>query len=193
MASEITLQALMSFAKANRADSFNFPTTLFTMNGINYIHRTQSILSTDTTLDMASLTTPGLAMFVNRGPTTVVKLKNAAAGTIFPRLNVGELAMFRFDSTVTAPVAISTTVAITAITNASPVELTIGSSHLLTTGDIVTITGFTAGWTSCNGTFAITKTSATKFTIAVDSTAFGAISGSPVFVAAQLEYLIIED
>lgn len=194
MASEITIQALLSFLKGNSSDDFNFAKTQFTMNGKNYIHRTQSIASTDTTLDMAALTTPGLALFVNRGPSTAVKIKNAAAGTIFPRLNVGEPALFRFDASVTAPVAISLTIVISAVTNATQVEFTCASAHGLAVGDLVIISGFTAGWTGANGTFAVTNVSTTtKFKIAVDSSAFGALSGSPVFAGALLEYFILED
>ena len=193
MASEITVQAQLEFIKGLLGDDFVLPRTLLTMNGKNYIHRTQSILSTDTTLDLASLATPGLALFVNRGPSTVVTIKNAAAGTVIPKLKVGEPALFRFDTTVTAPVAISSTIVISAASNASPVEMTAAALHLLTTGDIITISGFTGAWVSCNGTFPVIVTSTTKFTIAIDSSGFGAIAGSPVFVCASLEYLILED
>lgn len=193
MASEISIQALLSFAKGGLTDDLTFAKTQFTMNGLNFVHRTQSILVTDTTLDVAALTTPGLALFVNHGPSTKVQLKNAAAGTIIPLIKVGELALFRLATSVTAPVAISDTRTISAATNANPVEMTCSAVHDLTTGDIIQITGFTGSWTPCNGTFTVTVTSTTKFTIAVDSTAFGAISGSPVFTAAKLEYLILED
>ena len=193
MASEITIQTLLSFAKGDLANDLTFPKTQFTMSGLNFVHRTQSILVTDTTLDVAALTTPGLALFINRGPSTNVQLKNAAAGTIIPLIKVGEPALFRLDTSVTAPVAISDTRTISAVTNANPVEMTCSAVHDLTTGDIIQITGFTVGWTACNGTFAVTVTSTTKFTIAVNSTAFGAISGSPVFTAAKLEYFILEN
>ena len=192
MASEISIQVLLSFLKGNLEDDFNFPKTLFTMNGKHYVHRTHAIILTDTTIDVASLVTPGFALFVNRGPRTIVTLKNAAAGTIFPKMKVGEPAMFRFDSSVAAPVAISSTATISAVTNAAAAKMT-SAAHLLTTGDIVQITGFTVGWTGANGTFTVTVVDANNFTIPVDSTAFGAISGAPVFTAASLEYLILED
>jgi len=192
MANEITIEGLLTFLKVGLTATLTLPRTTFTMNGANFIHRTQAILSTDTTLDIAALATPGLAFFVNRGPSTIVKIKNVAAGTIMPKLKVGELAFFRLDSTVTAPVAIATALTITAATNAAAAKMTC-AGHLLVTGNLVTISGFTGGWTGCNGTFSATYVDASNFTIPVDSTAFGAMAGSPVMVSSSLEYLILED
>jgi hypothetical protein len=192
MASEITIEALLTFLKNSLTATLALARTTFTMSGANYIHRTQSILVTDTTLDLASLATPGLALFINRGPSTIVKIKNAAAGTIIPKLKVGEIALFRLDTSVTAPVAIATALTITAASNAAAAKMTC-AGHLLATGNLVTISGFTGGWTGCNGTFSATYVDASNFTIPVDSTAFGALAGSPVMVSSSLEYLILED
>jgi len=192
MASEITITALLSFLKVGLSDQLNFPRTIFTLNGINFIHRTQLVASTDTTIDVAALTTPGLALFINHGPSTVVQLKNAAAGTIMPKLKVGEPALFRLDASVTAPVAIATALVISAASNATAAVLTC-AAHLLITGNIVIITGFTAGWTGANGTYSVTYVGVNTFSIPVNSSGFGALSGSPVFVCSNLEYLILED
>ena len=192
MASEITIEALLTFLKTGLTATLAVPRTTLTLNGINYIQRTQSITSTDTTLDIAALATPGLALFINRGPSTIVKIKNAAAGTIIPKLKVGEIALFRLDTTVAAPVAIATALTISAASNAAAAKMTC-AGHLLATGNIVIITGFTAGWASANGTWTTTYVDANNFTIPLDSSAFGAISGSPVMVSSSLEYLILED
>jgi len=76
-------------------------------------------------------------------------------------------------------------VPITAATNASTVELT-AVGHGLKTGATVEISGATGAWAAINGTFSITWTSADTFTITVDSTTFGTLSGSPVFNAQAL-------
>lgn len=70
--------------------------------------------------------------------------------------------------------------AITAATNANPVEFTTTSAHSYSTGKVLTLSGFTGSWVSANGTFTITVTAANKFTIPVNSTGFGALAGSPV-------------
>lgn len=71
---------------------------------------------------------------------------------------------------------------ITAATNANPTSLT-SVGHGLQTGNPVTISGATGNWTPINGTFSITRTGADTFTIAVDATTFGALTGSPVIGA----------
>jgi hypothetical protein len=70
---------------------------------------------------------------------------------------------------------------ITAATNANPVELTL-TSHGLTNGETITISGATGAWAPINGTFTATVTGVNTFTIAVDSTAFGALTGTPIIV-----------
>ena len=53
---------------------------------------------------------------------------------------------------------------ITGATNATPIAITTSTDHLLDTGDIVTI-GFVGGNFNANGSFKITRTSATTFTL----------------------------
>ena len=77
----------------------------------------------------------------------------------------------------TSPVGNSIT--ITAATNANPVSLT-SVGHGQMTGTVVVISGATGNWTPINGTFTITVTGADTFTIPVNSTTFGALTGSPV-------------
>ena len=72
------------------------------------------------------------------------------------------------------------TFTINAATNAGPIEVTTTANHGLTTGDTVTITGVT-GNTAANGTFVITVTSVTAFTLD-GSTGNGAyVSGGTVY------------
>lgn len=193
MANEISISALLSFLKGGLADSFTFALTRFTMSGTNYIHRTQTISVAEVALDLASLTTPGFSVFVNRGATHVMQLVSGTGGTVFIALKPGEPALFRWDATITAPYAQAVAFVITAATNANPVKFT-AAAHGLTTGDSVTISGFSGGWVGCNGTFTVTVVDVNNFTIPVNSTSFGAMAGSPVFeVANSLEYMILED
>ncbi len=66
---------------------------------------------------------------------------------------------------------------ITAATNANPVVFT-KTAHGLTTGTVITLFGGTGAWSAVNGSFVITSTGANTFSIPVDSTAFGALTGT---------------
>lgn len=78
------------------------------------------------------------------------------------------------------------TVTVSAASNASPVSFT--STHQFgdwtnlgaTVTPIIKITGGTGNWTAINGTWTATPTAGTTFTIPVDSTAFGALTGTLV-------------
>lgn len=71
-------------------------------------------------------------------------------------------------------------ITISAATNANPVVFT-SNSHGLSTGDGITISGGTGNWTAVNGSWTITVTGANTFSIPVDSTAFGAVTGTLVY------------
>jgi|GEM_PF-3444987 len=68
---------------------------------------------------------------------------------------------------------------VTAASNANPVSFT-STAHGQTGSISISIGGATGSWTSVNGTFTGTVTSANTFTIPVDSTGFGALTGSLV-------------
>lgn len=77
------------------------------------------------------------------------------------------------------------TITVSAASNANPVSFT-ATAHgfdyqsAATTTPVVTITGATGNWTPINGTWKATPTSANAFTIAVNSTTFGALTGTLV-------------
>ena len=79
-----------------------------------------------------------------------------------------------------AQTATVTTNTISAATNANPVSFTTGGAHGYTSGQVIAISGFTSNWTPCNGGFVVTVTGASTFTIPVDSTTFGAMTGTPI-------------
>lgn len=68
---------------------------------------------------------------------------------------------------------------ISAATNANGVRFTC-NGHGLTTGQKVGLTGFTGNWAPCNGNWVVTMIDANTFSIPVDSTSFGAMSGTPL-------------
>ncbi len=79
--------------------------------------------------------------------------------------------------TITTAIA-ATAGSISAATTANPIVCTTGSAHGWTTGDSVTFSGMTGGFSALNGnTYTITVTGATTFTIAVDGTAYAAYAG----------------
>lgn len=75
--------------------------------------------------------------------------------------------------------------AVTAATNANPVEITTATAHGLISGERYTISGATGSWTPINGVFVVTVTSTTKFTIPVNSTGFGALTGTVIVGGAK--------
>lgn len=76
---------------------------------------------------------------------------------------------------VITPIAGTSTV-ISAATNAATVEFTTSTNHGWTSGQSVSFAGFTdANWVNFNtGNYVITVTAANKFTVATDTTAYGA-------------------
>ena len=74
---------------------------------------------------------------------------------------------------------------ITAAANGDPIQLTC-ITHGLKTGATVTISGATGSWAPINGPYTITRDSANLFSIAGNSTTWGALTGSPVFSGVAL-------
>lgn len=79
------------------------------------------------------------------------------------------------------------TITVTAASNASPVSFTATAHNIgdygnlgATVTPLVSISGGTGNWTAINGVWTATPTSANAFTILVDSSAFGALTGTLV-------------
>jgi uncharacterized protein (TIGR03437 family) len=126
-------------------------TLTLTINSVNY---TYTVTSTDT---LATITT-ALAKQIN----------NANSGA-------GDAYVLATSETITNGQAV--TIDITAATNANPVAFT-AADHGLVTGQSVSISGATDNWTPVNGTFFVTVIDANTFSIPVDSSNFGALSGT---------------
>ena len=74
-------------------------------------------------------------------------------------------------------------------TNANPVELTWSAPHGFTNGNSAILSGGTGSWAALNGTRVVTVTSSTKFTVAVNSTGFGAVTGTIVATGSPKRYV----
>ena len=76
------------------------------------------------------------------------------------------------------------TTAITAATNAAAAVLTsVGNGFTVGTTYSMTISGATGNWAPINGIRAVTPLTVDTFSIPVDSTTFGALTGSPVYLS----------
>jgi hypothetical protein len=109
------------------------------------------------------------SLSVTRAPQ--ISLYNSGAGT-YTNFTLGM-------ATSAAPtLAAVASISISSATNASPVVFTTATSHYLTTGQRITISGATGTWTSVNGSFLVTVLSTTTFSIPIDSSGFGALTGT---------------
>ncbi len=77
---------------------------------------------------------------------------------------------------VQRPAAVA--IAVSAATNANPCVITTASAHNLTSGDVPSFSGGTGNWTPLNNPYTVTVLSSTTFSIPLNSTAFGALTGT---------------
>jgi hypothetical protein len=83
--------------------------------------------------------------------------------------------------------------AISAATNANPVVFTsTGHGFNLNSRPILTISGATVGWVTANATWTATIIDANTFSVVLDSTALGALSGSLVFTTTAPRTTVAE-
>ena len=77
----------------------------------------------------------------------------------------------------------NTNIAIASATNANPAVLTVTAGHNFATGQVVSLdfTGYTGSWTSLNGVHFATALSSTTLSVPIDSTSFGALTGTPTY------------
>lgn len=96
-------------------------------------------------------------------------------------------------STITSGRRASTFVSISAATNANPVVFT-STGHGFNTNSRpnVTISGGTGNWTATNGTFVATVIDANTFSVPVNSTSLGALTGTVVFSTSAPRQTVAE-
>lgn len=76
-----------------------------------YVETKQNIGITEEAINLAEVTSPGWAIFINRDPTNFIELRVATAGAKFAKLKPGEFALLRLGSGAQVPYAIADTAA----------------------------------------------------------------------------------
>lgn len=76
--------------------------------------------------------------------------------------------------------AVQTTFAATSVTAGATTTITLSGGHGFALGSspVIVISGMTGSWAPLNGTWSAVVTSATQFTVAVNSAGFGAVTGT---------------
>lgn len=110
MANEITVTGSLQYANPaqNIAQvGLSIFNTLFSITGKNYVYGTMSVptASGGTAIPVSNLSNLGWAMLKNNDPTNYVQILSAVSGTVFLRIPPSGIALFYFDSSVTAPAA----------------------------------------------------------------------------------------
>jgi hypothetical protein len=87
--------------------------------------------------------------------------------------------------------AVIASLGISGISIDTAAEVTTAAPHGLSTGTMVTISGAVGtGWTDVNATWQISVTGASTFTIPIDSSGFGALSGTIVYTTGGSDLLV---
>ncbi len=146
-------------------------------------------ISPNTTEQIFAYSTCGLDFDANWGAT------NSAGG------NTGQFSVWNYNSTLvlnpnsgfgnggsfevwSAPDRQEVT--ISTCTNANPAVCTVPANYTPQSNTSFTLSGFTGSWVSLNGVLATTRTSSTTFSVPIDSTGFGAVTGTPVLSGALI-------
>lgn len=113
MANEITLSASLSYLDSvGVKDALAVLNLAVSVGTKKIIHQALSVATSETTITLGGVTSPGYSIFVNRDPTNYVELKVAASGAVFAKMLAGEVCgPIRLGSGAQAPVAIANTAA----------------------------------------------------------------------------------
>lgn len=108
MANEITLNSTLAFDDDVTDASLQTVDKLVTVASTILAKHVQSILTTETVINLGSVVTMGFVKFKNLDPTNYIELKNVASGVIIGKMFPGEpYGPVRIGSGITAPVAIA--------------------------------------------------------------------------------------
>lgn len=110
MADELSVSASMTYEYADTSIPFELPAALeFDVSVQLHQLGVQNIATSESALDLGSVTTLGYILIVNRSTQYYVELRTGTGGTKFATLDANNgFAFFKFGSGVTAPYAIAT-------------------------------------------------------------------------------------
>lgn len=119
MASEITISASISYEDSKfSTNSLSVSDAVFSAATKLPAKFSQNIGTSEEAINLAGITAPAYAMFVNRDETNYVELKTGTGGTVFAKLRpdtnadgTGGLALLELGSGAQAPYAIANTAA----------------------------------------------------------------------------------
>ena len=113
MASELYIQGSLSYLDSvGVKQDCGVPSKAVDISQKRLSPRLMSVATSETTIDLGTITSLGFAIFINRDPTNYIEIKTATSGTIIAKLLAGEcFGPWRIGSGITAPVAIANTAA----------------------------------------------------------------------------------
>lgn len=107
MADEIAAIAGLSFTKGGKSASLASVRQLIDMAGGDYVHRNQTIGTSEEALSLGDIGTPGWCAFKNHDATNFVSLRAGSGLASMIKVKAGELVVFRLASST--PYAIADT------------------------------------------------------------------------------------
>lgn len=112
MAYGVTLSASMAYSDSEGSEeSRSLSDLLATVATKKFVRHKQNIGTAEEAVQLAEVTAPGWAIFVNLDVTNFINLKVATSGAIFAKLKPGEFALLRLGSGAQVPYAIADTAA----------------------------------------------------------------------------------
>jgi hypothetical protein len=112
MAYGVTLSASMAYTDSEGSEEArSLSDLLATVATKKFIRHKQNIGTAEEAVQLAEVTAPGWAIFVNLDPTNYIELRVGTGGAKFAKLKPGEFALLRLGSGAQVPYAISDTAA----------------------------------------------------------------------------------
>lgn len=112
MANEISITAILSFAKGASSDDLAVENFLVNMAGTKFHHGTQIVGTSEEPLNLADVGTGCMCMLWNRDATNYVQVFAESGGTPLIRIKAGMPAIFSLDPLSTAPQVKANTAAV---------------------------------------------------------------------------------
>jgi hypothetical protein len=109
MANEGTISAAMRFVKSGTDTSIEKGSFQFDVGGTNFVRHRQTVGTSSEALKIGEVAPGGYVLFINRGTdaSDYIELRTLVGQNPFAQLFAGDVALFRYDVGVTAPVAIA--------------------------------------------------------------------------------------